>query len=118
MKVLYSDDLADAYRGSYYTLCGAGLPLEEWVSGYERLLGEREIGKPVEWFQTTGEAVNAYAATVKRGPILLNDRFKPDLTLLMFPLTDLHVGHLAMFKIIMQDRWFEDIIDDMRVARG
>ena len=118
MKVLYSDDLADAYRGSYYTICGAGEPLEEWVSGYERLLGEKDIGKPVEWFQTTGEAVNVYAAKRKGGSILPNDKFKPELTLLMFPLMGLHVGGLAMFRLNMRDRWFEDIIGNMRVARG
>lgn len=118
MRVLYSDDLADAYRGSYYTISGAGGSLDEWVTNYESLLGEKEIGKPVEWFQTTGESVNAFAATYRGSPILPADRFIPDLTLLMFPLTDLHVGHLAMFKIIMRDRWFEDIIQNMRVVRG
>lgn len=103
------DDLAKAYDGSYYTIEGAGGDLNEWVEGYEGLLAEEGIGKPVEWFTTTGAAVNLYAH-----PSNPNDLYKFDLTFLMFPLDGLDIGKLAIFKIKMQDRWFDDIVQNMR----
>ena len=116
MRALTSDDLAEAMAGSYYTIAGAGEPLDEWVKNYEEMLGEKEIGKPVEWFTTTGEAVNAYAA--KGGDIHPRDKFKPELPFMLFPLTGLNTGRLAIFKIMAQDRWFDDIIQNMRANRA
>ena len=99
----------DAYQGSHYTICGAGGDLDEWVDGYNKLLAEEGIGTPVCWAQTTGENINNYAAT--RGTV--TDPFQDDLTVLTFPLDGLHVGKLAMFKLTMGDRWFDDVIDNM-----
>jgi hypothetical protein len=113
MKALHSEDLQKAYDGSYYTILGTDGPLDDWVNGYEGLLHDKEIGAPREWFTTTGESLNAFAAKIAGGPIIPRDRFKSELIILLFPLTDLHVGRLAIFKIAMQDRWFDDIIDNM-----
>lgn len=100
-------DLTTAYEGSWYMIAGCGGPLQEWVGGYEDLLKEEKIGKPVAWYQTTGADVNAFAGD--------NDNpFSDDTACLLFPLEGLHVGKLAMFKLRMQDRWFDDVIDNMR----
>lgn len=42
-----------------------------------------------------------------------DDPFRDDLTVLTFPLDGLHVGKLAMFKLTMEDRWFDDVTDNM-----
>jgi hypothetical protein len=98
-----------AYDGSWYFVAGCGGDLNEWVDGYTKMLEEQGMGKPIGWYQMTGAEVNAFAGE--------NDNpFPDDLTCLLFPLDDLHVGKLAMFKIRMQDRWFDDVIDNMRTA--
>lgn len=101
------EELQVAYDGSYYLISGAGGNLKEWVDGYEDMLNEAGIGKPVKWFQTTGAAINLYAG----GNF---DPFPLDLTCLLFPLDGLDVGRLAIFRLQMQDRWFDDVIDNMR----
>lgn len=101
--------LSDAERGSYYTILGAGGDLDEWVVGYERLLVEQGIGRPVTWYSTTGAAVNAFTR-----PTDPRDRFADDLTILLFPLDGLNVGALAMFKLAMTDRWFDDVVANIR----
>lgn len=118
MKTLIAEDLAAAYEGSYYTILGTGGSIDEWVENYETILKEREIGKPVEWFQTTGREINLYAAKIKGGYVHSADQFKLDLGVLIFPLTDLNLGRLAGFKIQMEDRWFDDIVQNMRPRRG
>ena len=67
------------------------------------------IGTPTTWAQTTGENINNYAAT--HGTV--TDPFPADLTVLTFPLEGLHLGKLALFRLRMEDRWFDDIIDNM-----
>lgn len=101
-------DLQAAYNGSWYFIAGCGGALSEWVEGVEGALAELEIGRPVAWYQTTGEAVNAYAGAGNTDP------FPGDLTCLLYPLDGLDVGKLAMFKLRMGDRWFDDVIDNMR----
>lgn len=108
--VLKKADLTAAKAGSWYTIIGAGGDLQEWVKGYEDLLKEEGIGKPVAWYKTTGGEVNAFAG----GDVESCDQFKKSLVFLFFPLDGLHVGKLALFKLRMQDRWFDDIIDNMR----
>lgn len=113
ISVLAAADLKKAYKGSYYFIGGCGDPLDEWVTGYNDLLAKEEIGEPKAWFKTTGAAVNDFA--FPEGWISTNkDCFKPDLTVLMFPLDGLHGGKLPLFKLRMQDRWFDDVIDNMR----
>ena len=108
-------DLQKADAGSYYFIAGCGDPLEEWVDGYEERLEQRECGKPVKWYRTNGATVNSYAFQKKRTPFLHhNDLFADDLTCLLFPLDGLNIGRLAIFKVGMQDRWFDDVIMNMR----
>jgi hypothetical protein len=102
-------DLPDAYQGWYYTIIGCGGDLQEWVKGYNGLLQDAGIGTPSRWLQTTGAEVNAFAGTIGA----VNDPFKNNLTLLMFPLEGLHGGRLAMFKLQHMDRWFNDVVDNM-----
>lgn len=113
------EDLDQAYQGSYYFIAGAGGDLSEWTEGYEKLLREQEIGTPSTWYRTVGAAVNRYAE--RRGgfgfQLDKGDDFQDDLTILLFPLDGLHPGRLAMFKLAMQDRWFDDVVDNM-VRRG
>lgn len=110
IKMLQAADLGQAYDGSYYTISGAGGDLQEWITGIEDLLKEREIGKPKEWFQTTGDAINTYV--LDRHP-QNTDPYPAEITVLMFPLDGLDIGKLAVFKVGMQDRWFDDIITNM-----
>nr|AMP56814.1 hypothetical protein [uncultured bacterium] len=108
-KKMKTTCLNDAYQQSHYTILGAGGDLDEWVAGYNKLLTEQGIGTPTCWSQTTGENLNNYAAT--HGEV--TDLFQDDLTVLTFPLDGLHVGKLAMFKLTMEDRWFDDVTDNM-----
>lgn len=109
-------NLQEAYKGSYYTILGAGGDLQEWVDGYEEMLAEKQIGKPKAWFTAKGAQVN------KEFGLTGNEAFKARLTILFFPLDDLDIGKLAIFKIKMGDRWFDDIIDNslrrLREAAG
>ena len=101
------DDLKIAYRGSYYTIRGAGGDLKDWIDGYDKLLIEAGIGSPKEWYIATGAEVNAFAGENR-------DPFPADLNLLMFPLEGLDVIKLAIYRIQQMDGWFYDIIDTMR----
>lgn len=102
-------DLAQAYDGSFYTILGTGGDLAEWRTGVEHELEKRGIGKPAAWFQTTGGAINEYAA--QHGEV--TDPFPADLTCLMFPLSGLNGAGLAIFKLMAGDRWFDDIVQNM-----
>lgn len=102
--------LDEAMTGSWYTIAGCGGDLNAWTAGYEELMAKEGIGKPIAWYWTTGAAINEFAGSVKNP----DQRFGPDLTVLLFPLDGLNVGKLAMFKLAMQDRWFDDIVENMR----
>lgn len=110
IQVPFLEDLSKAEQGSYYTILGAGGDLKDWVEGVNKLLNEKGIGTPVAWYQTNGGAMNAYAQ-----PTNAEDRFPSDLTVLMFPLDGLDVGRLAILKIQMQDRWFDDVVQNVRM---
>jgi len=101
------DDLGIAYEGSWYTIIGAGGDLKEWMNGYEELMKKQGIGKPSGWYTFSGSDVNITFRPIG------HHRFKSDLTFLAFPLDGLDIGKLAIFKLQMQDRWFDDIIDNM-----
>lgn len=102
-------NLAQAYEGSYYTIVGTGGDLAEWQTGVEEELEKRGVGKPAAWFQTTGGAINDYAA--EHGEV--TDPFPADFTCLMFSLDGLNGAKLAVFKLLAGDRWFDDIVDNM-----
>ena len=97
-----------AYEGSFYTITGCGGNLQDWKDGYEQLLAEKKIGKPLAWYYFTGADMNAeYGLTG-------NNAYPDDLRFLCFPLDGLDIGRLAFFKLIAADRWFDDIVDNNR----
>lgn len=105
-EVTNLEQFDEFYKGSYYTITGAGGPLEEWTKGYEELLQKENIGTPTEWYTFKGSQMNEkYSLS---GSIAYQD----DLTFIAFPLTGLDGGKLAIFKLKMQDRWFDDIVDN------
>lgn len=110
MNITKIDDLQEAYDNSWYFIAGAGGDLTEWVQGYEDLLEKADIGKPTAWYQTSGAAINLLAGE----GVAERDQFQLDLTCLLFPWDGMDMGKLALFKIQMQDRWFDDVIQNMR----
>jgi hypothetical protein len=104
-------NLEAAYKGSYYTILGAGGDPQEWINGITDLFVEQGVGTPAEWFTSTGKAINEFAEA--RGPVAERDHFPEGLTVLMFKLDGLHGGKLAMFKLMAGDSWFDDIVDNM-----
>src|SRR5690606_4988942 len=58
---LRSEQLQQSLDGSFYTIVGAGGPLEEWIKGYEELFKKNGLEKPSQWFRTTGAEINAFA---------------------------------------------------------
>ena len=101
--------LEKAYIGSYYTIIGTGGDLNEWKEGYQELLNKEDIGKVSEWVSFKGKDVNDYYK--------LENKFRDSLNFLAFPLDGLNISKLAIFRIKMQDRWFDDIIDNSRPNR-
>lgn len=101
-------DFEKMYNGSYYTIVGCGGDLEEWKNGYNEFLSDAEISmvKMDDFVTFKGEEINNYYNLVG------SNRFDNDLTFLAFPLDGLNIGKLAMFKLRMGDRWFDDIVDN------
>ena len=107
IKIKSLNDLKRAEDGSYYTILGAGGELSQWVNGYTEMLEKEGIGTPVAWYATTGKQINEYIG-------IENDKFQDVLCVLLFPLDGLDVGKLALFKLRMEDRWFDDICSNNR----
>lgn len=101
-------DFDSFYNGSWYTITGAGGDLDEWVKGYNELFSKAGIGTPVGYVTFKGADMNEKYDL--RGSV----RYPDDLTFIAFPLDGLDVGKLAMFKLKMGDRWFDDIVDNNR----
>ena len=104
--------LEEAYNGSYYTITGCGGNLQEWKEGYQELLDKEEIGKITKWVEFTGKDVNDELQLTSK------NRYQDDLHFLAFNLDGLNISKLAMFKIKMCDRWFDDIVDNLRYHEG
>lgn len=100
--------LQEAYDGSYYTIIGCGGDLQEWKNGYQDMLNKEEIGTITKWIEFTGKDMN------EELDLKGNDRYSDDLHFLAFNLDGLDVGKLAMFKLRMGDRWFDDIVNNLR----
>ncbi|MED4061724.1 hypothetical protein [Priestia megaterium] len=99
-------DFNKMYNGSYYTIEGAGGDLNEWKDGYQKMLTEQGIGTITEWVEFTGKEMNdTYGLTG-------NNRYPDNFQFLAFSLDGLDVSKLAMFKLRMRDRWFDDIVDN------
>lgn len=106
-EALDNNDILDkAYAGSYYTITGAGGNLDEWKNGYQELLNKEGIGTIKEWITFTGADMN------NKYQLKGDNAYPADLTFLAFPLDGLNIGKLAIFKLRMEDRWFDDIVDN------
>lgn len=98
-----------AYKGSWYTITGCGGDIEEWKKGYTDILEQRGIGTIKEFHTFTGKEYNDEFGLTG------NNRYPDDLTFLTFPLDGLNIGKLAPLKLMMEDRWFDDIVsNDLR----
>ena len=106
--MLKKADLKRAYREDWYTITYAGGDLQEWVDGYNQMLTEEKIGKPVEWYVCKGKDVNAAFGLKGKNAL------KATKTVLMFPLDGLKISTLAIFKLNMGDHWFSDVIGNAR----
>ena len=91
-------------KGSWYTITGCGGDLNEWKNGYQDLLIRENIGMIQQWVEFTGADMNAHYGLTGC------NAYPSDLHFLAFPLDGLNVGKLAMFKLRMEDRWFDDIV--------
>jgi len=111
-KTLTNDELQNLARTSAYTIQGCVGDLNDWITGYNDLLAKEEIGTPKQWYLFTGKQMNeTFNLTGKR-------RYKTKLTFLAFSLDGLDVGKLAMFRLCMLDRWFDDIVDNNAEAEN
>lgn len=101
-----NEKLNKAYEGSYYTITGAGGDIQQWKDGYQKLLDENGIGTIKKWINFTGKEMNeTYNLTG-------DNAYPSDLHFLAFPLDGLDVGKLSVIKLQMNDRWFDDIVDN------
>lgn len=91
------------YNGSYYTIIGCGGDLNEWKNGYQELLDKEGIGTIKEWHTFKGKDFNAN---------FNKKEFKQTVIFLSFPLDGLNIEKLAIFKLRMGDRWFDDIVNN------
>lgn len=98
--------LKAAYDGSYYTITGAGGDLQEWKDGYAAMLKEQGIGEISKWIDFTGKDMNS------EFNLSGNNRYPDELHFLAFSLDGLEIAKLAMFKLKMGDRWFDDIVNN------
>ena len=103
---LNDSDLDKAYNGSYYTITGCGGDLQEWKDGYQELLNKEGIGTIKEWITFKGSDMN------NKYHLTGHNAYPEDLTFLAFSLDGLEIGKLSLFKLKMQDRWFDDIVDN------
>lgn len=100
------DGIQQAYDGWYYTILGAGGDINEWMNGLQEIFDKEGIGKVHQWYHTTGKVLN------NRWDLTGDNRFKNDLSILMFDYKGMDVPKLAIFKLRAGDRWFTDIIDN------
>lgn len=96
----------EAYDGSYYTILGAGGEISEWIDGITLMLQEQEIGTPEKFITFTGDDMNEHYGLTG------TNAYPDDFQCLAFSLDGLNTPKLAMFKLRMGDRWFDDIVDN------
>lgn len=101
------NNLNEAYNGNYYTIIGCGGDLNEWKEGYAQLLKNEGIGTIRHWIEFTGADMNrVYGLTG-------DNAYQPDLHFLAFRLEkDMDINKLALLKLRLGDRWFNDIVDN------
>ena len=96
-----------AYKGSYYTIIGVA-DEKEYKEGYQKIFDEQKIGKIKKWYSFTGKEFNDYYEPVG------TDRFRDGVHFLAFPLESLNVNKLAILKLQLGDRWFDDIVNNLK----
>ena len=99
-----------AYKGSYYTIVGVA-DEKEYKGGYQKIFDENNIGKVKEWYSFTGKDFNEMY-----NPEGVN-KFRPGVNFLVFPLDGLDINKLAILRLQMGDRWFDDMVDNSKVSR-
>ena len=97
-------DFAELEKGSYYTITGAGGDIQQWIDGYNELLEKESIGIPKEWCLFHGSDMN------REYQLNYDVQYANDLVFLAFSSEGLDIGKLAIFKMKMKDRWFDDIV--------
>jgi hypothetical protein len=104
----------DMVKGSFYTITGVGGDITEWVDGYEKMLAEVGLPAPEYWIQFLGYQMNIHFGLTG------TNRYKHDLNFLAFPIENMspQIGILAKFKIVNEDRWFDDIVQNNSRREG
>lgn len=98
--------LRELENTSAFTIEGAGGNLHKWCVGLNEMLEQRGIGQVKEFYNFSGQLMNeTYGLTS-------SNRYPDDLTFLSFPLDNLNIGKLAMFKLEFGARWLDDIVDN------
>ena len=75
---------------------------------YEQEQDKAGIGTPKRFIAFKGADMNVHYGLTG------DNAYQDDLPCLMFPLDGLDVGKLAVIKLKMHDRWFDDIVDSNR----
>ena len=112
VDVITAAEFPTLYDGSWYTIEGAGGNVEEWEKGIQDLLNKEGIGEVKRWVTYSGKDMNEWAKLTG------TNAYPDDLTFISFPLDGLDSGKLAIFKIRMRDRWFDDIVDNNARREG
>lgn len=104
-------ELMELSRASAYTITGAGGDLNDWKEGYREWMQTDSIvhsDTELPWFTWTGALMNETFGL--KG----SNAYQDDLVFLAFRYDNapVNVGRLAMFKMMHQDRWLDDIIDN------
>lgn len=97
--------LDELYEASAYTITGVK-DTDQFMKGYNDWLADLEIGQVDTFYSFTGKQMN------KKYNLHGNVAYQPNLHFLAFKLDGLNIPKLAMFKIRMEDRWFDDIVDN------
>lgn len=102
-----------AYQGNYYTIIGCDGDINEWKEGYAKILNDSCIGTIRHWIEFTGADMNrVYGLTG-------SNAYMDDLQFLAFRLEDdMNIGKLAILKLRLGDRWFNDIVDNNARVEG
>lgn len=96
----------EAYNGSYFTVLGAGGPISDWTDGLTGMLAEEGMGEPKEFIVFSGKDMNRHYGLTG------TNAYDGSLTCVMFPLDGIDTVKLAMFKMAIGARWFDDIVDN------
>jgi hypothetical protein len=94
-----------AYFGSYYTIIGVN-DYEDFKRGYTRELQDCGIGTPQKFIEFTGKEMNEHYHLTG------DNRYKDDLHFLAFSLDGLDVAKLSLFRLLWDDKWFDDMVDN------